>query len=169
MKLSYRLLAAAAAILLVPAAHAGQSSIPVPSLGDALSAFGQYTIPDAWSGVWDFQQNDYDCDTNDLLDTYSDTDTLCTGEVIDPGAEISCTGSTGDTSIDIDCSGKFEIDEGCSVTIGFSFSGTRNGDTANITTTVSQEFTPTRVLSFRTTARARKPSRREPHPRRQDV
>ncbi len=165
------MLAAAAAILLAPAAHAGQSSIPVPSLGDALSAFGQYTIPDAWSGVWDFQQNDYDCDTNDLLDTYSDTDTLGTGEVIVSGCPRSRAPDRRATRASTSTvAGKFEIDEGCSVTIGFSFSGSRNGDTANITTTVSQEFTPTLCAFIRGQLHAHGNRRdAQPHPRRQDA
>jgi len=144
MNLSYRLTAVAAAVLLfVPAAHAENASVPLPTLGNALSAFGQYTIPASWAGVWNTQDSDFDCDTNKPLGSDADTDTLCTGEVIDPGAEISCTGSTSDTNIDIDCSGTFEIIEGCSVTMEYSFHGTRNGDTANVTTVFSQEFSPT--------------------------
>ena len=144
MKLRYRSLTAVAAAVLfvVPAAHAERASLPLPSLANALSGFGQYTIPAAWAGVWNFQDSDYDCKTNVLIDTFAETDTLCSGQVIYDDPKIQCTGSVSDTHIDIECSATFPIDEGCSATFTFTLDGTRTGDTANATSISSQEFTP---------------------------
>jgi hypothetical protein len=78
-----------------------------------------------------------------LIDTFADTDTLCSGQIIYDDTKFSCTGSVSDTHIDIECSVTFPFDEGCSATFTFTLEGTRTGDTANVTSTFSQEFSPT--------------------------
>jgi hypothetical protein len=48
------------------------------------------------------------------------------------------------TSVDVSCSYTEVLDEksGCSVTVTISIEGPRSGDTANVTSTFSQDFEP---------------------------
>jgi len=114
-----------------------------PNLGDVLRAAGDLTIPAAWSGVWEFEDTDYDCTTKLPTGTGSDTDTLCTGEAIyGDDAKLNCTGTVSDTEVDVDCTGDVEVFPGCVLTFNFSLTATRSGDTLTSSSTVSQVYTP---------------------------
>jgi hypothetical protein len=132
-------LAATFALLPRPTAAAAMS------LGQWLAAAGNPTVPAAWAGVWDFNDDDYDCVTNDLLSSDSSADTLCTNAEIfgDSSSGWICSGTTSDTSLEVTCSYTEEIDTGCTVTIENTLSATRTGETLVATATSSQTFTPT--------------------------
>lgn len=145
MKSIVSFVAGTAFVLLASLAHAESVPVHAPSFGDALRALGDYTVPAAWAGIWNSQSNDYDCATNDLLDSYADNDTLCTGQSLTPGdggPQYTCSGTTNDTHIDIDCNGTFEIFPGCDVNFSYSLTASRNGDTASVTGVFSQTYTP---------------------------
>lgn len=135
------------------ASLASAEPLPVkqPSFADmlrmaAFKARGDATLPAAWAGVWNFEDDDYDCTTNDFLNSDTNVDTLCTGEQLDPsdfGIEMDCTVTTlNDTDIDIDCSGIYDpgFPPGCTITIGFSLVAHRSGDALTATAVFSQDY-----------------------------
>ena len=125
---------------------AAAADAPRLDLGHWLAAAGSTTVPAAWAGVWSFEDDDYDCDTNMLLSSDVSADTLCTNEQIfeDPGvAGWSCSGTVSDTSIDINCSGSEEVDTGCTLDFVYTLTATRVGDTLLATVTIGRTFTPT--------------------------
>lgn len=101
-----------------------------------------FTVPAAWQGVWETTSVTKDCEGN-VLDTSTDLDDLCEGEVLsfdEEGQEVTCTGTGNDTSFNLTCNASGTV-EGCSYTVTATFMGTRNGDTytatAHIQVTVS--------------------------------
>ncbi len=129
---------------------AAASEIPRPNLSDvfqsmARSSGGTITLPAAWAGVWNFEDSDYDCITEEFLNSDANVDTLCTGQVINPDEspfQLDCTGSVNDTDIDVHCSGTFPFGPTCMVTMTFSLVAVRNGDNVSATTVFSQDFEP---------------------------
>lgn len=113
-------------------------------LDEVLAALGDASVPAAWAGVWQFQEDDYDCTTNAFLGHSTTEDTLCAGAPVFGGSlpGWSCTGTGDDTSLDITCSGSEEIDTGCTVTFTQTLTATRSGDTVNAVATFSQTFSP---------------------------
>ncbi len=130
------------------ASSASAAETPRPTFFDVIRALsherGDNTIPAAWAGVWNFVDSDYDCITKEFIGTDANVDTLCTGTPVidDEGFKLNCSGTIDDTSVDVTCTYTEELDKGCSVTISISLEGTRSGDTANVTTTFSQDYTP---------------------------
>jgi hypothetical protein len=117
-------------------------SAHAPRLRDLLRRAGGFTIPAAWAGVWEFDDIDYDCATNDSLDSDSSTDTLCTGDPVFPDSGLTCTGNADDNNINIVCEGTFEIITGCFATFTNTLVASRNGDSLTATLTFSRSYTP---------------------------
>ena len=137
------LLLALASLALLPHPTA---AAPGMDLGRWLAAAGNTTTPAAWAGVWSFADDDYDCDTNMLLFSDTNTDTLCTNREIfgDPGyATWTCSGTTSDTSINVTCSGTEEVETGCIATYENTIVATRTGETLVATATLRVTFAPT--------------------------
>jgi hypothetical protein len=128
------------------AAEPGQhTNIPVvqrPTLKDVLTSFGDTVIPAAWSGIWDFSNTDIDCITQQVTGSDADTDTLCTGQDLNPGGKLDCIGSITDTTVNVTCSGQMEIFPGCNVTFTYTLAATRNGDNLTSTSTFLTDYSP---------------------------
>ncbi len=121
-------------------------------LGDLLRG-ELLVIPAEWSGIWESELTDYVCGTNDVIDTESYVDTLCTGQSIDPNDEIDdlpfamdCSGSTVTaTTVTADCTGGGTVGL-CTVSITFSLDGVRNGDTFTSTQEYSIDLEPNGIF-----------------------
>lgn len=137
------LTAALLAAVLMPATSEARAFQP-PTWTAALRG-GGYTIPAEWAGVWQDDDSTYSCSPRVLLDTSSDTDTLCAGTFFGPdttgGQEYDCTGSITSTTVDVTCSGSIAFEE-CTATFEYHFVGTRSGDTSVMTSTFSTTYTP---------------------------
>jgi len=111
----------------------------------ATPAAAQIQFPSSWAGVWDITTTERNCGSSTVTDMYTDTDTICAGEVFSAGdeAEFECTGSVGDTSIDVTCSSTFGAFPGCDVTFAYTVNGTRNGNNLSGTETFSITYVGT--------------------------
>jgi hypothetical protein len=108
----------------------------------AMNSRGNPTLPSAWAGVWDFDDADYDCGTNEFLGSDPSVDTLCTGDTFQEEGKLDCSGTASDTEIDIACTGSSEIFPGCNVTSTFTLQATRSGETLTAVATFSFDFEP---------------------------
>jgi len=132
-------------LLLAPAFPAASGGPSPLRLEDALAALGTPSIPPAWAGIWEFEDDEYDCATNAHLSSSTSQDTLCANAPVfgDPGfGDWSCSGTVDDTSVDVSCSASEEIDTGCVVTFTSTLVATRSGDAMTSTMTFSQTFEP---------------------------
>lgn len=99
--------------------------------------------PDEYVGIWDNTTVIRDCDTQIILFTSSDRDTVCAGEYFDPSfgeAPLTCTGTVTPTTIDIHCEGSYESEPGCTANVQFDMTGSLIGDTWTTTTTIQSTF-----------------------------
>jgi hypothetical protein len=119
----------------------------VPAVSDArlFSLLDEITIPQEWAGIWESDIDVYDCDTNFLLFSSTELDTMCTGGPVmepDEGGEIqiTCTGTVDGNNIDIQCSGSAVIGPDCTAEIEWVSVGTRDGDSMTSTTTVTTTY-----------------------------
>jgi len=108
----------------------------------AAPASAQIEFPASWAGIWEITSTDYECGTSNQVDMYTETDTLCAGDIFDPGeeeegVEYLCSGGIDDTTIDISCSVTAEVAPGCNITFTFTTTGTRTGDSFEGTDTFS--------------------------------
>ena len=107
----------------------------------AVPANADVVIPEEWFGVWELQVASYDCDTNELLFSSTQLDTICPGEVFedpDPGdVDVTCTSSANATSYTIHCDGSGEALPGCTINIVFDTNGTRTNDGYTAISTVT--------------------------------
>ena len=161
MELSYRVLTAvAAAVLFGCAGRACRSGFaPCAEPCQRAERVRQYTIPAAWGGVWSFQDSDYDCKTNVLIETFpAETDTLCSGQVIYDDPKFQCTGSVSDTHIDIQCSATFPIDEDAAQRLRLVWTGRERETRPTSPPSTPRSLRLPCVRSFPTVARALKPS-----------
>ncbi len=141
----------ASIVLVALASSASAAEVPRPTLSDVFHAMsrssgGEFTLPAAWAGVWEFTDSDYDCITEEFKNTDVNEDTLCTGQSITEEGpfDLDCTGSAvTDTDIDVACTGTFPVGlPGCNVTITFSLEAHRSGETATVISVFSQDFSP---------------------------
>lgn len=113
------------------------------TLGDAFRLLKEEpTLHPDWEGVWESDIRQEECDGT-LVDTSVGTDNLCAGEPLlgpDTGTDLTCTGTISSTSIDVSCTGTQEIFTDCVATITVEMQGTRNGDSAEITSTVQATY-----------------------------
>jgi hypothetical protein len=124
------------------AALAAPDRAPNLRIGPAMMLRDVIT-PVEWSGIWEFDQNVYDCDTNDLLTSEAYTDTICAGSSIDyeyPGFQLTCTGSANANTVSVTCTGSFDIFEACVMNFSSVFNATRNGDTFQSVQTVTTTY-----------------------------
>lgn len=108
----------------------------------AAPASAQIEFPASWAGIWEITSTDFECGTSNQLDMYTETDTICAGDVFDPGQEVEgavyiCSGGIDDTTIDITCAITTEVAPGCDVTFTINTTGTRTGDSFEGTDTFS--------------------------------
>ena len=96
-------------------------------------------FPASWAGIWQFDSVEKDCVSGTVTATYSDTDSLCTGEpstFVEDGTVLDRTGTINDTSMNVDCS-TMMIEGPCTATFFYSVQATRNGDSVSGTETFS--------------------------------
>lgn len=110
----------------------------------ATSAIADVDIPEEWIGVWELDSATYDCETDELLFSSTNLDTICAGSVFpdpEPGEiTIECTGSADATSYTGQCEGSFEVIPGCTVNFLYESTATRNGDTYTSTSTITISY-----------------------------
>jgi len=122
---------------------------------------GPAVFPASWAGVWDLEGTVTICDTDSIVDTIAERDTICTGEAfefdLEEGFVLDCTGTITDTHADIECTGTFTFGGAtCMGTV--QVTATRNNDeftsmiTANVTCTGSGEVPPDFCLHQEITA-----------------
>ncbi len=122
-------------------------------------------MPAEWAGIWQVQTDRIDCETLAVLNSITEEDTTCAGDVFiyDAGeGEFTCTESVNGNTLTISCSGTFPLDEGCDIVSQFDLTITRSDDSfagAQILTQTTQgegcefpfsmcdryEFTGTRI------------------------
>jgi hypothetical protein len=99
----------------------------------AVPALADVEIPEEWVGVWELEIAVYECETNTLLFSTTDLDTICPGSVFeDPDPEempLECTGSADADSYTTHCEGSLEVMPGCTMNFVYDVTGTRDGDT----------------------------------------
>lgn len=108
---------------------------------------GSDPVPPEWAGVWTTVDSVYNC-SGGLLSTSTSTDTLCAGQVFDPGGEetecpFECTGTANSTSVNMHCSGTCEVFPDCSSTFDVDFVGTRTADSYFSVITMNVTFSGT--------------------------
>lgn len=113
----------------------------------AIPTMADVVVPDEWFGVWQLDIASYDCDTNELLFSSTNLDTLCAESVFedpDPGSvQATCTNSANATSYTIHCEGSEPVPgfPACTANFVYDATGTRSGDgyTAISTSTITYE------------------------------
>jgi len=132
-----------AIVLLLPSAvWAGSLPAEIPSA--LLGRLSEQTpFPTEWLGVWDFEIQIKDCETQQVLFTLSSRDTLCPNEDVIEGDdfEYECTGTITETSFQLVCTATYEEPAGCTVDSDVSIEGTRTGNTFISSGTFSITYT----------------------------
>jgi hypothetical protein len=136
-----------AVLLLALAGVAPAAEAPRLSARDLLRiAGGSDPIPAQWAGIWDTVDSVYNC-TGGLQSTSSSTDTLCTGQVIepepDPSFEYDCTGTTTPTTVNMTCTGRSEVFQDCFADYVVTIVGTRTNDSYFMVATINTTFSGT--------------------------
>lgn len=142
-KLTMAAIALAAGCCLANPASADTGRVPDLRL-NASSILRDVITPAEWGGIWDFEDEVYDCETHDLLSTEAHTDTICAGSAIefgDPEIPFTCTGTANGNTVHVECSGSFEVIPDCVVEFTSIFDATRIGDTMEAIQTVSITYT----------------------------
>ena len=98
------------------------------------------TIPEAWSGIWNFTTTQEPCGGGTQI-MNSDTDTLCVGEMFEVGDDgvTDCTGGFEGNTLNWSCSAE-TVEGDCTISITLTVQATLNGDTITGTQTVSTDF-----------------------------
>lgn len=106
----------------------------------AAPALADVIVPDEWVGIWERQVRSYDCDTDELMFSSTDYDTICPGWAFsdpeDDTVDITCTGSANADSYQQQCDGESEILPGCTATYDFQATGSRTGDSYTSVTVI---------------------------------
>jgi len=131
--------------LLLSADVAAAAPLSASNLRDILRvARPTVPTPAAWSGVWDIVINIYQCGGG-LLQTVSETDTLCTGQEISeepPGTDVppTCTGFADDTTVDMTCTGTGDYFPDCTVSYVAEIDGTRTADSYSLVSIINSTY-----------------------------
>ena len=125
------------------------AAVPPASLSHALRA-ASVTIPASWAGIWSGTYTVQSCDPDSIVAVgFIALDTLCAGAAFGPDtSQYQCSGMFTDTDFDITCTGQMVISPTCSLTINDHLQGTRSGDVATTTYTVTYTYVPTLCASF---------------------
>ena len=111
----------------------------------AVPVIADVEIPEEWIGIWELDISIYDCETNALLFSTTNLDTICLGSVFedpDPGsASIECTGSASATTYSTHCEGSELVEPGCTSNFVYDVSGTRNGNSYTSIATFTTTYT----------------------------
>lgn len=100
------------------------------------------TVTSEWAGVWQSNEDTYNCETQALSSSDVVVDTLCTGAaVLGLGDDFTCTGTITATDYDVHCTAVFSDVPGCTVNVDVRGVGTRDGDSAESTTVMQIWFT----------------------------
>lgn len=114
------------------------------AVGALAPAQAQTVIPAEWGGIWQTQDNTYDCDTNALLFNGAQQDTLCPGALLPtppPGEfTLDCTSSVDGNTYHTHCTASLEVVPGCTVSFIFDTNATRSGESYTATTTTSTTY-----------------------------
>lgn len=115
------------------------------TLGLAAPAWADTVIPVEWGGIWQLQDDTYDCITDEFLFSDAPTDTLCPGAVL-PGPApgemtLDCTTTADAGSYHVHCVANVEVVPGCVVSFTYDSSSTRTGDTFTAISTSSMTYT----------------------------
>lgn len=139
---AWRVCCAAILLVALSSSEGLAAKARAPSLNQALSLAGDFTVPVAWAGIWTNSDTNRVCG-NPAIDSVQTTeDTLCAGEAIVPGGvQYTCSGTVTDTDANLTCNGSFSL-EGCTADYRFTLQATRNGNTAFAHTTQSVVYTP---------------------------
>lgn len=118
----------------------------------AVPAIADLEIPEEWVGIWEMTTAVYDCETNELVFSATNIDTICPGFVLEdpePGeVTIECTGSADANSFTTHCEGTLMVIPGCFMNYVYDSTGTRNNNsftqvgTSTITYTGDCPFIP---------------------------
>lgn len=140
------ILSGALAAALVPVSAGSSEPIHVDIRSLFQEAFGgtdEYPIPAAWAGIWDIENEIFECGNSTPTMTTNELDTLCTGVTIledDDEFELECAGSIADNMASIECTAEFPVFEGCTAAFTLSLSAIRNGDTYTGVTINSTDY-----------------------------
>ncbi len=99
--------------------------------------------PPEWGGIWSFEDQTFDCETNQLISTEAYLDTICAGSSIEFGDSefpLTCTGSADANTVSMTCTGTFPVFENCDMEFTISFEATRNGDSFTSVQTISTTY-----------------------------
>ena len=111
----------------------------------AVPAMADQEIPEEWIGIWEMDFAIYDCETNALLFSSTNLDTICPGSVFedpDPGnITTECTSSADATTYTVHCEGSEEAAPGCTANFVYDLTGTRNGDSMTQLGTMTITYT----------------------------
>ncbi len=99
-------------------------------------------IPPEWAGIWETVATEYECGSEDPVQTFSYQDTICTGSVVqDPESdyEITCTNTIDENTITIHCEATMEFDS-CIMQFTIDATTVREGETIQSTSTMVTHF-----------------------------
>ncbi|NNE43253.1 MAG: hypothetical protein HKN12_03520 [Gemmatimonadetes bacterium] len=103
-------------------------------------------VAQEWAGVWNLEFQERDCDTNAIISTTTETDTLCASEAFtygDDGIEdIACTGTWTATSVNLRCQDSITFD-GITCAFDAQINGTMASDGSSYNVTVRVDITYT--------------------------
>jgi hypothetical protein len=130
-------LMAAASVQAAPAAPA-DPSVPSHALRDVI-------IPADWAGIWQIDSQTYLCNPEQLINSGSRPDTLCTGNALEfdfgqEGVTLTCDGTIDGNTMTVECSGSAEAFPGCTANYHMTISTTRNNDSYASTTTITTTY-----------------------------
>jgi hypothetical protein len=98
----------------------------------APAVYADVVVPEEWIGIWELEVAIYDCDTNALLFSSTQLDTICPGFAFtdpDPDSiDFDCTGSANATTYTNHCEGSEEISPTCTMNFVYDVTGTRTGN-----------------------------------------
>jgi hypothetical protein len=93
-----------------------------------------------WAGIWGYSTTLRDCDTGNILYTGTSRDTICPGDLFDPGdpeVDYNCTGTITGSTFQMTCTGSDEPMAGCTADYEVVSEGTRTGDSYTSNTTIN--------------------------------
>ena len=102
-------------------------------------------IPPSFQGIWTYTEIYRDCTTQQILDTFTGTDTVCAEDNTAPPdttglGNFSCSGSSTATTYDVSCTGSQEIVPGCTQNFGITIASSVSGNTVTSITTINVTY-----------------------------
>lgn len=88
-------------------------------------------MPAEWAGIWRNTTELVDCETLVVLNSSTEDDTTCAGDVLSfesPENGYSCTESVNGNTVTVSCTATTPLEEGCDLLTQFDLTMTRSGD-----------------------------------------